>query len=105
MCPVCYNYRISVCVHVLELRVWRSTLSKLYTEILIYSTSVVYIHARNSYTHVPLRVLLDGKCFCGDIVISILQHRVKIAETGEVIEVSDEDIEKVSTICVLFRSG
>ena len=38
--------------------------------------------------------------FCGDIVISILQHRVKIAETGEVIEVSDEDIEKVSIICV-----
>ena len=30
------------------------------------------------------------------IVISILQHRVKITETGEVIEVSDEDIEKVS---------
>ena len=30
------------------------------------------------------------------IVISILQHRVKISETGEVIEVSDEDIEKVS---------
>ena len=30
------------------------------------------------------------------IVISILQHRVKITETGEVIDVSDEDIEKVS---------
>ena len=30
------------------------------------------------------------------IVISILQHRVKITETGEIIDISDEDIEKVS---------
>ena len=36
-------------------------------------------------------------------LILYLQHRVKVAATGEVIEVSDDDFEKVGMIVYLLR--